>query len=701
MKKILSRILFLLCVVAWSFGAQAQQTVESALDTRARVETGSGRIKLSKSPNGLVAITSIRSYVCPALGQDWTEFNSKKDDAFYSMDVFDNACWAGNDTLVVGGSHGIKVFARSSDGFLRDITQGEQLSQDDIINKLSSIATSNPDDLLKNMSIVFGEWVDAIYGNGRGKIWVCYINPILRYSDDCGKSWRNIPLYGEVKEYGEKRILDLYFLDDDLTGIFGSADNLLYVTHNNCITFTRIATPLDQGALRIKDTQQPMFNRVRIFGDYYVVGQSNKVFITKSSDIKWEVMKGVKSFDVTDDGNLVLLLKSGVVRFLDKQLTPKVEYKIPEHFEVVDFLAMGDKCYAINRNSLYEIGIDSDRFFDMFTSAPIKKPEYINEYEDLSFGREHAVVDGQEYYFDGYDIIACDKVTGKWYRYMPLGMQVQQSFVYDGVPCFYDNDDNLYSVDIKNKTIKPYQWPERLFAHKKVVEINFFLSYNGCEGNYSSENALFKLQGDKFVWEENPSINHYVLKALDMPHTSISASDVQNLVNVIEASRTQNFSSADNVVTKQDLKEFRQLLDMKAKDEDDFLFSKLNEADIERYYSHACEIKTIDWNTLSEIIIEHPERVWSTASTSRGVKITFDDGTWLSCYNSNNALNYSCVPWVVNMGDNKLEQIKHYKTFSFEIGQLLDKIASGVLIPNPFNSKAQALFQLVEYDLDY
>ena len=670
MKTPFLQILIIICAVACSLGAQA--SVEPVLDTRARVDTGSGRIKLSKSPNGQVAITSIRSYICPALGQDWAELNPSGGDNTLITGLEDNACWAGDDILVTGDDKGINVYAKTDGGKFKIITSGQ------------------------------GEYVDAIYGNGTGKIWVSSFDFMLSYSEDCGKTWVKKQLYdkiddNDIKNGGYKdvmkRVVDMYFLKDDATGIFGTAWNLLYITHDNCKTYQRILTPLDQGVNVLRNKyQQPSFAKVRIFGDFYIVSQNGKTYITERDDINWEAMKGVSDFDVTDNGYLVLLLKNGAIRFLDQKLAVKAENKIPAHFSTLSIQAMGDKCYAVNTNSLYEVSVDGEaRLIDMYSTAAI------NVLNEVYLEPTSVVVDGQKYYFNHQDVITRDKTTNQWYRHMSLGMNINGCMVdANGMPVVYDNNENLYSVDIKNKVVKPYLWPDRLFAHKKVTKVKFFVSSRGC-GHYYYKSVNFKLKGDKFVWEKDSVSDNNVFKSFVIPHESIVANDVQYLVRLIEQSRTHTIAPSDTIITAQDMNEYKSLVEVKVKTEE------INESLREAYLSFDCVPDFDWWQTLTDIIIEQPDNGWSTKTETMGMIFVFADGSEMMCENSNYKHNYSFVPWSVvidNDKDNKNDVLLVYKSFCFEIGHVMDKLASGALIPKPYNSKAQALFQIAEYDLN-
>ena len=89
---------------------------------------------------------------------------------------------------------------------------------------------------------------------------------------------------------------------------------------------------------------------------------------------------------------LLKMLKNGAIRFLDQKLAVKAENKIPAHFSTLSFQAMGDKCYAVNTNSLYEVSVDGEaRLIDMYSTAAI------SVFNEVYLEPTSVVVDGQKY----------------------------------------------------------------------------------------------------------------------------------------------------------------------------------------------------------------------------------------------------------------------------------------------------------------
>ena len=235
--------------------------MHAQLDYRARINVYD--CILAQAPNGQMALASDEVYVSPSPSNDWAKATAKPDktNRLYRSRK-SHLCWAGNDTLISGDDKGIIIYVRKNGN--RFEQSGNQI----------------------------GNYVDALHSNGRGKVWYCSIDQSMNYTDDCGKSWTKTPLFSnsESKDLNtgcDQRVADVYFTKDDKTGIIGTCWNILYVTTDNCKTFERIATPLDQKcySLRYKH-QQPRFNKVRIIGDYYVVSQNDKAYFTSSRQIE-------------------------------------------------------------------------------------------------------------------------------------------------------------------------------------------------------------------------------------------------------------------------------------------------------------------------------------------------------------------------------------------------------------------------------
>ena len=77
----------------------------------------------------------------------------------------------------------------------------------------------------------------------QGKIWVGADSSLVHYSEDYGKTWKRLD---QAKKIGDISFGSVYFAPDDKTGLFGTWSNALYRTPDNCETWEKLPTPLDQ-----------------------------------------------------------------------------------------------------------------------------------------------------------------------------------------------------------------------------------------------------------------------------------------------------------------------------------------------------------------------------------------------------------------------------------------------------------------------
>ena len=634
--------------------------MHAQLDYRARINVYD--CILAQAPNGQMALASDEVYVSPSPSNDWAKATAKPDQTnrLYRSRK-SHLCWAGNDTLISGDDKGIIIYVRNNGN--RFEQSGNQI----------------------------GNYVDALHSNGRGKVWYCSIDQSMNYTDDCGKSWTKTPLFSnsESKDLNtgcDQRVADVYFTKDDKTGIIGTCWNILYVTTDNCKTFERIATPLDQKcySLRYKH-QQPRFNKVRIIGDYYVVSQNDKVYFTSSRQIEWKPLKGVVQFEVSDDNHLIMAMKDNIIRRLDCQLQLVDEYPIPEEAVDAQLQCFSNTLYACRNGVLYEIGHDGVKCYEL-----LRNDERI---DIINGSKPHGPIDikGKSIYVDNHDLYLQDN-RGMWYRYLSLGGKnviKSETFVDDDFLYFYHykpRGKELYCVDLHNLSVTPYHWPQQLFADKTVTAIQFCIKSTGCF-HQAERDVIFKLEGNEFKWKKEAIYGmKNVLESMNLPsipHTSIEASSVQQLSQMIDLSRNHLFALTDTLITNNDLHEFKQLL-RKLMQEDAY-----NNLDYDKYAHDGDNMQSLDQHQLRDIAGRKSS--WgSTTTETFSLKFVFEDGTIMTCSNSDYIRNYTLAPWSVKYGN--LE----YETDCLLIGQKIDELVGGTFIPSPYNSKAYAIFQMVQ-----
>ena len=114
-----------------------------------------------------------------------------------------------------------------------------------------------------------------------------------------------------------------------------------------------------------------------------------------------------------------------------------------------------------------------------------------------------------------------------------------------------------------------------------------------------------------------------------------------------------------------------------------------NNLDYDKYAHDGDNMQSLDQHQLRDIAGRKIS--WgSTTTETFSLKFVFEDGTIMTCSNSDYIRNYTLAPWSVKYGN--LE----YETDCLLIGQKIDELVGGTFIPSPYNSKAYAIFQMVQ-----
>ena len=521
--------------------------------------------------------------------------------------------------------------------------------------------------------------------DGHGQVWAWGLNSWVFYSSDSGRSWNEVAHIQELEDI-DHHINDLYFDNNGKRGLIGSNYNELYLTLDNCKTLQRIPTPLDQKAYQQGEeaAKRTRINKVRILGDYYIVEQDYKSFITSTKDIRWRPTNGsdtATDIDVMSNRYIVIRPDAGTVRLLDKNLNLVNEFKVPENKRDI---AYGDDMYIIDKTSLHKCGIHGNQRYELFRTDQEIDPMHANEKSDIF------TIDGQKFYFYNYDLIAKSKATGKWYRYMTLDIDPSKSFEDKGKIYFYnsflDDEMTLYQVNIKEKTIKPYEWPSEMFGRKKVVGMQVIYSVIGCFVN-NGINKHYRLQGDELVWEKNYTIGNERNNAYSKLPKQFKASDIQRLVALIDESRSHPQTYSDTLITDEDKAEYVKLIDWFIKDDDIDNFKNMDNYD--KWIAAGQQITALSESRL-KLAREDASSSFSTTTLTRKILFTFEDGSTMSCHNDKWRVSYLYSPWTITYGKYV------YQTEDLNVGCLINQITQGKMLDQRYCSKAFAIYQMVK-----
>lgn len=642
MKQLMIIVMSLLAIMA-----RAQE------DYRERINLNLTNQELAISPKGIIALgTNTAIYVTDAPEKGWRGIPMSVNRSGSSIE---DLCWSSENVLIASVGGKLYAWETADDGTFKPLT----MSNAPRAHNLRS--------------------------DGHGHVWAWGLSTKVFYSSDSGRSWNEIAHIQELEDL-DHNINDLYFDNNGKRGLIGSNYNELYLTRDNGKTLQRIPTPLDQKAYQQdeKAEKRTRINKVRILGDYYIVEQDYKAFITSTKDIRWRPTNGsdtASDIDVMSNRFIVIRPDAGTVRLLDKTLNLVNEFKVPEEKRDI---AYGDDMYIIDKTALHKCGINGNQRYELFRTDQEIDPMHADEPSRIF------TIDGQEFYFDSYDLIAKSKATGKWYRYMTFDFEPFKPFEGKGKLFFYnsflDDEMTLYQLNVKEKTVKPYEWPSKMFGRKKVVGMQVIYSVIGCFVN-SGINKEYRLDGDNLVWVKDYTIGNERNNAYSELPKQFKASDIQRLVALIDESRSHEQAYTDTLITDEDRAEYVNLIDEFLEDDDVNIFKYMDISD--KWIAAGEQITALNENWLKQAR-EDASSSFSTTTVTRKILFTFEDRSSMSCHNDKWRVSYLYSPWTITYGNFV------YVTEDLNVSSLINQITQGKMLDQRYCSKAFAIYQMVK-----
>ena len=629
-------------------------------DYRERINLHWSSPELAISPKGIIALGAKTTiYVTDAPEKGWRGIPMPVNNNWSSIK---DLCWSSENVLIASVEGKLYAWEIVDDGTFKPLAMSNAPKADDLRS------------------------------DGNGRVWAWGLSNKVFYSSDSGCSWSEVAHIQELDDLNAQSILethyinDLYFDNNGKRGLIGSNYNELYLTLDNCKTLQRIPTPLDQKAYQQDEdaAKRTTINKVRILGDYYIVEQDHKAFITSTKGIRWRPTNGsdtATDIDVMSNRYIVIRPDAGTVRLLDKNLNLANEFKVPEEKRDI---AYGDDMYIIDKTSLHKCGINGSQRYELFRTDREIDPMNADEPSGIF------TIDGQEFYFDSYDLIAKSKATGKWYRYMTFDFEPLKPFVDKGKAFFYnyslDDEMTLYQLNVKEKTIKPYEWPSKMFGRKKVVGMQVIYSVIGCFVN-SGINKEYRLDGDNLVRVKDYTIGNERNNAYSELPKQFKASDIQRLVALIDESRSHEQAYTDTLITDEDRAKYAMLIDEFLEDDNVNIFEIMNKHD--KWIAAGQQITALNESWLKKAR-EEASRSFSTTTVTRKVLFTFEDGSTMSCHNDKWRVSYLYSPWTITYGNFV------YVTEDLNVSSLINQITQGKMLDQRYCSKAFAIYQMVK-----
>ncbi|SNR72362.1 VPS10 domain-containing protein [Dokdonia pacifica] len=625
------------------------------------ISGGISEIGISPSESIWVATTAGNTYYTNKIGELWSmgPFGSFDTYNFSSGKTFERVNFFDDNTLMISG-------------FIQ-----EDGKQDFIFRSTDKGMTWN--------KVKFGKssWIDAAYINDNGKAWMSGNSQLIYYTENNGKTWKSFDKAGNENAL---RFATIHFAKDEKTGLFGSFWNVLYKTTDNCLTWERVSTPLDQKKYnRLSKKHRPDIRKIRVFGDYYIINQQGNIFYTKSNNIDWIELPKIVDFETTSDESIYLIDTDLKIDLRNSNFVSIWQSKKQLRSLPIAINTKNNSLFAFTNSEIYKINKNDFIVSKLMTNEiPIRVP-----YLKVNFR-------GEEIGFDENTVLRFDEKRAKWYRFMELPINVSNAVIFKNQIVVADNYlDQRLIVDIDEQKTTKYELPKSLFNLLKnnIDKFSIEIGSQGCFHNvrqfkeYHLKNNSFKLQknGKRFLPKMNKEINPQLLN---------------KIVEEINDSRFKKLTVSDLEVSKEDLKNFKDFIDheeqkIKKKGYDHF--------DYENYYTFPGENTNFSfYKNVADRFDLIPDTVinkvfntrygnWSTTTDWRKITIEFKNGEILTIKNLDDKPNYLYTPWHINFNGLII------KSNSLKLGQMINELTEGNLYSDVTKDKNYAIYKVADF----
>lgn len=650
--------LFLLLILFLHFSSFSQHSYLANLP----ISGGVSEIGISPSERIWIATKAGNTYYTDKIGDLWHfgPLGTKDPLSISSRGIFERVSFFSEDILMISG-----------------FIHGENSNQDFVLRSTDKGITWN--------KVKFGKssWIDAFYINENGKAWMSGNSQLIYYTDNKGETWKSFDKAGNENAL---RFNTIHFAKDENTGLFGSSWNVLYKTTDNCETWERLPTPLDQKKYnRLSKEHRPDIRKIRIFGDYYIINQQGNIFYTKSDNINWIELPNISDFETTPDESIYFIDKDLKIDLRDSEFVSiwKSDKKLSSTPSAINtknkslFVFTYGEIYKINKNDFIVSKL-------MTNEVPIREP-----YLKVNYG-------GEEIGFDGTSVLRFDKNRTEWYRYMELPVNVSNAVIFDNQIVIADNYlDKRFAINIDEQKISEYELPKSLF-NLTVNNIENFSIEIGSQGCFHSDrqfreyrlkNNLFKLhkKGKRFLSKMEKEINPQLLN---------------DIVNEIDDSRFKKLTIKDLEISKKDLDNFKDFID---KEEQKIKKKGFDRFDYDNYYTFPGENTDFNfYKNVADRFDSIPNEVinevfntgygnWSTTTVWRKMTIDFKNGEVLTIKNSDDKPNYLYTPWIINFNGLII------KSNSLKLGELINELTNGDLYSDVSKEKNYAIYKVADF----
>jgi hypothetical protein len=537
---------------------------------------------------------------------------------------------------------------------------------------------------IKWETINFGQdgWVDDAINLDNGEAWLSVSGSGIAYTRDYGSTWKkcNFP---EVKQR-----FSTVFFNPAHEGLIGSLWNYLAYTQDNCENWKILPTPLDQKAYDKTNKQsRPAFDRVTIFGEYFLVKQEDLVFYSKKDSVKWKWMEEYNDF-YTDPANSAIFFKTvkGNLVRADLALSPIFTYE--NVLSGYDSKCKNGSLFTVSDKKMQQLNPNNQIISALFTTNKSSgvEPITIGYTANGSVG----VLDGKAYQQKDFN--------GKW-NYLfdfPLPVDNGNITMTDDLVLFNRGDDSLFYFNLSGKEVSKKSKSRMVdeFCKAGMDKLIFSAGSQGCFHSYSDKITYYNKNGIfEGGIEESSGTTHQ--EGLADNDAEISGQTVTDFVSKIPSLfDTANFASVDDLgftekeyeQCKKDILDFKASIRVTKNDKETKFFFNRNNLNFDRLVGLVDSIKYLDVKRLNRVLFNLSE-MWSTTTNSKEIQFINNKNETLSIicrYYEPNAFDF---PWLVTLNGYSVA------TTNIEVNKFLRKAYPAF---STENDRVKILYRLVK-----
>jgi len=543
--------------------------------------------------------------------------------------------------------------------------------------------------------VKFGEssWIDANYIDFNGNAWMSGSSQLVYYSHDFGRTWT---AFDKIEPTTNMRISSIYFRDT-IRGIVGDFWNRIYITNDNCKTWQKITSPLDQKKYKnIYKGARPEIQKAERFGKYLMVNQQGHIFYTKEDTIEWKELKNVIDFEYDNKFKRVYVVTSDLkVGILDAAFKP-IWYSAEKLFSApICLRVLNGSLYAWNRYQLYKINQKKLDLIPVYTSDnPIEKPALTAKATYKVWG------------VSGNEIFQSEDFGKTWYRlsFLPfyLGnfkpINDYEAIISDGEFSRFD----LLTVTNDSVKTSPYQIVHPLdhFWESPIKEFYIEQGSQGCFHFQSERIAYETIHDTTFVTKYSEKVNGKELEkkkfknVLNLQEITLL---LKSLNNKPDHSLQLNQVIFSPATKEKYIKEIEKISKVYSNsDSPEFKIGSRSyslpyqNVDFNFYKTQYDSVERIN-DTVIRTILSQREGGWST--TSNWIKIAFTNkaGNEMVISNSDLSPNAWYQPWVITVDGLSIP------VNSLDITRFIEKGTPEGFIATESDMNVQAVFQIIDY----